>query len=553
MTAAALPLSVADVRALQKARAPYGAEFATAKAEAAWMQARGHRLSIVQRLKQYRLLGGRSAVRCGTCSGTGRLSDRCGGRSVCHDCDGVGFLELATDVAADLDDAGSEPHRALARAALPSDDLDHGRHAPGLVAGPDGLFLPAARWVSDRWHIDPQEIAARMDSCGTDAVVASTEAGALTVVPMHCRQALCPVCQRSAATKRVRATEPKLAGLVDCGCTLLHVTLTQQAKSRGLRTDGGVTRDTGETLPAALDRWADSFRAARDGLGAVWRSDVAGYVYGVEWTENRNRWHVHGHVLVVLRPGVDPHQAGRSIVAEWVKTPSGGQMTRDAAAQCFEEVEPSKVREVLKYPFKPAHTSDGGLLEVLAGTKGRRLHAAGGCLHGSSVAARVSKVLSEAGHTLEGSPSLTLGTIPGETASDVLACSRTKDIQPGETPADIIRAWPLALAMLPHLLPYEMETAPPRPLHYRLTLPLSDCMPVRYWDRLTLGGLLDLAATEPDRLLWIAESEDERRASTPREVMTLLRPCLEAAAKSLETDSARRRAAALAPPHEPAS
>ncbi len=291
----------------------------------------------------------------------------------------------------------------------------------GFQSHAGAQVLVPQRWVPDSWLCSPAEVADRLNRCGSDAVLGDGPQG-LTAQPMHCRQSCCPVCARAAAGRRTQAAERILRRLTVAGYQLAHLTLTQPAVPHGRASEAGLTADLGETLPAALERWRRQFRALRDSRRTrpAWTGAAVGYVWGMEWTESSGRhYHAHGHVLVVLPPEVDVEAAMGSLVDAWLATGVGADLRKSKGGQHWRRVEPSAVAEVLKYPFKGQEMSDVGLLSWLACVRGRRLHGCGGILHGSSVAARMAKVLQEA----EPGP-LTPGSIPGSVFPAMAGCMR---------------------------------------------------------------------------------------------------------------------------------
>lgn len=189
-------------------------------------------------------------------------------------------------------------------------------------------------------------------------------------------------------------------------------------------------RNSRAVMPGNCDSSREWF--SRTIVGNVVGTEVTGKAKG---KRGRRRYHVHKHVLVLLAPGaLDDAVRGRVVrcscgerhtLTEWQVTDSGlsywcpKRRARAEVAQwssCllggswwdrwlaeWERVCPGMraeaqyahivdtgedqeraVREVLKYPFKPADFSLGQVLEWAATLKGRTLHCPGGGLHGAS-------------------------------------------------------------------------------------------------------------------------------------------------------------------------
>lgn len=181
----------------------------------------------------------------------------------------------------------------------------------------------------------------------------------------------------------------------------------------------------GETLFAARARFLQAFEGLRKDRSTRdwWKRNVAGYILGLEWTgryncpcrrcqvvtgrtdkgtpiyaraatqpHSRLRWHVHGHIVAVLHPEVNPETFQHELRAAWaLKTAhaGGGNEAYGARGRAQDvqvltpETVQTKVRQCLKYPFKPAELTKAQLLEALAATKGTKNQQVGGCFHGS--------------------------------------------------------------------------------------------------------------------------------------------------------------------------
>lgn len=328
--------------------------------------------------------------------------------------------------------------------------------------GSELLAIPTARGLRRDWLADPKHAAGTMRQCSKSwGIIRRGES--LGAIPFGCGSALCPVCMHHKASKRVHKWAGLISGLVEEGYRVVHVTLTQPIDlgydvpvgfvgplklGTGRRSllvgedDATGAAVRGEPLGMALDRYRASLTGIRDSRARTgredsdrefWKRSVAGYIYGIEWTggdESDPRWHVHGHLLLVLRPSVrlawdwsgklltlaDLARRGHEptgeeyaaaswwsgMVERWCRHSSGNEAAQHArvvadlsyggGASSADMV--GAVREVLKYPFKPGDLTTAQLGEVLVTAKGRRFHLPGGVFHGSSrVGKRVRSML----------------------------------------------------------------------------------------------------------------------------------------------------------------
>ena len=280
------------------------------------------------------------------------------------------------------------------------------------------------RAIREEWSPAPQKLAQQLNGCGVTRGI-HRKGGRVASHVMGCTSSLCPDCCRRKAGKRVGKMAGTLAALAARGYQLAHLTITQpvgpnhnrpvvlvssferQKHRRACNIEGTPISDNGYAVPGeslgdALDRLRVAMTALRDGQGSRewWASTVLGNVYGIEWTGHHKetralRWHVHAHMLIVFRPGIDLDQWIGRFGDRWGQLSPGSSVQ----AQRLDAIEGDNVlaavKEVLKYPFKPGDLTHAQLLEVLASTKGRRFHLPGGFLHGNSRVARaVKKALS---------------------------------------------------------------------------------------------------------------------------------------------------------------
>lgn len=377
---------------------------------------------------------------------------------------------------------------ALAGFDLLTTDTDSdGRVAVRAVTTADGApLLVAGRFLRQSWTADPGRTSEQLAGCGRAAGVHRRADGSYGAHPYGCTSPLCPQCARRKAADRCARIAPVLAHLAARGYQLVHLTLTQPAFADGdtpthltereqrayeVPTLAGVEPGgavPGEPLALALERFRSALTALRDGQAsrAWWRSTVAGYVYGIEWTGRTRRggawlprWHVHAHLLVILRPGVevatvDAHGGFElrgpwvdRLVARWATVttttdPHTGERVR--AVPWAQKVRPlwggreavtAAVRECLKYPFKVSALTDAQLTEVLATTKGRRAHMVGGCLHANSRVGRAARELRE-----DGTHGQDLGVADAALAFDLAAAYEAAEDDSPDAPVIYRRA-----------------------------------------------------------------------------------------------------------------
>ena len=309
-----------------------------------------------------------------------------------------------------------------------------GAVAVDAVALPSGevVVIPGARVIREDWEADPQALGRAFDRCGKAWGVHHAEGGGAGAHALGCGSQLCPVCARKRARERCERWAPVLGELAADGYQLAHWTFTQPARAdhaedalpvvngfgRGPQGLAGLS-SYGETLGDAVDRLRASLDALRYNRRHRdwWNRHVAGFVWGIEWTarakSGRRRWHVHGHALLVLRNVERAELGGRpdlwrdgrelagpwrdELTRRWCSVAAGampaGQML--TAVDDHAEV----LREVLKYPCKPASLSPAQLCEALSTMKGRQVHSPGGALHAASRTGRRARALLAGGAT----------------------------------------------------------------------------------------------------------------------------------------------------------
>lgn len=301
------------------------------------------------------------------------------------------------------------------------------RVAVDAVKLPSGAVLVTrGRMLRADWLADPKRLGRALDLCGSAAGVHMTQAGDLGEHVKGCNTLLCPVCGRRRARARADKWAPVIKRLAT-RYTLANWTMTQQAHMDGIP-DGlelvsGYNQETpglagvsshGETLLEALDRLRSTFDGLRYNRATRrwWNRHVVAFVLGLEWTckttNGRRRWHVHGHCLLVLdvepgdlercplssSPTGNVQYRGRfwdELRSSWCANSPGAQWSGQHLS-VVDDVDDC-IREVLKYPCKPAEMNPAQLAEALVTTKGRQFHSPGGGLHAASAVGKAARSL----------------------------------------------------------------------------------------------------------------------------------------------------------------
>lgn len=167
------------------------------------------------------------------------------------------------------------------------------------------------------------------------------------------------------------------------GLILAHE--AEQGWSGTVAAPGVLGRATGgESLLSAYGRIRGTLTAVRDDRGCrdVVKQAFGGFLVGVEWTGRARwggvpRWHAHIHGMGCTPRGVVVDE--KAVRRAWCRR-SGGAMS----AQHVREVDPDKVAEVLKYPFKPSHLSSAERIESLSSMRGVHPHHVSGAWHHAS-------------------------------------------------------------------------------------------------------------------------------------------------------------------------
>lgn len=373
-----------------------------------------------------------------------------------------GWVESWTEA----DESRSHISAALAKcrpgtvAKLDGKDVLLDVHVEGI-----GTLITNGRPLRPDWTADPQAAAAQLDACGSSYGVHLNTDGELGSHALGCKSPLCPQCARRKAARRVSRLGPVVDELVARGYQLCHVTLTQPQRSYPeselqpvILTDferrfcgdshaaaGRGSAVSGETLGQALSRLKKAMTGLRDGrrTRAKWVNDVAGYVYGIEWTGRHDghlRWHVHIHILVILRPAVDAGEFWDWLVPEWCRLTLAEHGEKAAAPEAQHarilnaETAEDELREILKYPFKPASLTTAQLVDVLASTKGLRFHHVGGGLHACSKVGKLVRAFLADDVELAGEITEKLTVPEVEMAMDIYEGRRKVEDEPTPTP-----------------------------------------------------------------------------------------------------------------------
>jgi len=171
------------------------------------------------------------------------------------------------------------------------------RPAGWVQRGPH--YVPSWRYsegpATGKEAIDPWDRAEQLDRCSSQwtvqARVTSSGAPLALPIPQGCNQAhICPVCAAKGSRDLARQVRAHIQNQEDGG-KLALVTLTH-------------TAITDESLSDALDRWRRAWDLMTKGReGQRFKARIRGYYYGLEVTRNETPWwHVHGHMVVELRP-----------------------------------------------------------------------------------------------------------------------------------------------------------------------------------------------------------------------------------------------------------
>lgn len=274
-----------------------------------------------------------------------------------------------------------------------------------LIEGPGkGAFIVFENPREVAWKFSLERDAARMAVCESGQVLMMHPEKGPYWSPMGCKVKACPVCSRRNASKQIAKWEPRVEAAASDGAFLYHLTLTQRCdavpgglvteleQSRyGWRGDCATRMSTnawrtspgravgGESLGSAYARLRGNLRKWRQNRRS--RASVAGllggYLTGIEWTGRAHggipRWHAHAHIFAVC----ESEQDARGALKAWCKLTGGSMRAQDVRV-----VDPSKVREVLKYPFKPANLTSAQRISVLAHMRGLKPQTPGGRWYG---------------------------------------------------------------------------------------------------------------------------------------------------------------------------
>lgn len=168
-------------------------------------------------------------------------------------------------------------------------------HLPG---DQDALLPTRPQWVSTLGRIDP-DLAARVAACGShgDLRAEFTPQGR-RLVGGKCQDPLCAECGPQLAARESRLLSDAVLYLTaEEGIPADRFVFGAITMSHLLTPD---TTARAELLEAALTDWASQGWFSRSVLGWAFAFDASGTL-----RRHRGVLHVHWHVLLVLRPGVD--------------------------------------------------------------------------------------------------------------------------------------------------------------------------------------------------------------------------------------------------------
>ena len=318
-------------------------------------------------------------------------------------------------------DARRKAVRALRRAGYDARKLygrrDNGFRQHGRHLAPSWVYTDGP--AEGREAVDPWVRAAQLGECSARMVaqprVAADGSPRMLPLPVGCGQHhICAVC----ASRRSRQLSTAVRAYVgaarandcagcsgrgdgDCSCLgdVALVTLTHRDRP-------------GASLHDELERWRRAWRLMMRGrVGRRLRRYVLGWYYGLEVTRGAHWWHVHAHVIVGLRAGVDHATARRVVALAWQastdsasRTVSGHEhwgwdpysgchakgegpaSTRirmesgDYAGGWWREIaadDDRQLHEACKYPTPVGELEPLRLVEYLAASHGRRWHEGG--------------------------------------------------------------------------------------------------------------------------------------------------------------------------------
>lgn len=291
----------------------------------------------------------------------------------------------------------------------------------------DGVHVDIEGPKWSKWDMNPERRSEKLRGCGQMSNVHAyrNPSGGTVYVrrPCTCKTASCPWCMSAKIAEKVEKRLPDVDALTGLGAQAALVTLTLP-----ILEEGETWADlAGE--PVALDTWErGAYHGHREGMvwgkatagpglyrqmcrlkGAMrdlmtarahrdwWRGSVGGLVYGIEATGRRKvwdkwlaRWHVHVHLVVLLRPDVDLDKWRKSLQERWCGLVPG------ARPKSQDVVRVSNVRgsiqEVLKYSVKTGELTTAQAAEWYAVTHGAHLHQVGGWMHHGSNVGKASKL-----------------------------------------------------------------------------------------------------------------------------------------------------------------
>lgn len=257
----------------------------------------------------------------------------------CHSAELYLWCDLATT-------AAFNPAEHLWRASVEAQERKRLRRARERRATQREL----ATWFRE---IGEPELGSRVQACCAEIVAAETADGMRYLAPRErCEVRMCPACASRRAARLARKYEPKIR-LLEKDHRVRFLTLT-------IPNVPTLTRDVLANLFAA---WV---KLRRQKLFA----GVVASLAALEITKGVGGWHPHLHILVI-GGGYIPQD---EIADAWEQL-TGGRIVH------IEKTDSGRLRELLKYPCKPATVeSAADLAEVWAAIRGLKLVRAAGKL-----------------------------------------------------------------------------------------------------------------------------------------------------------------------------
>lgn len=248
-----------------------------------------------------------------------------------------------------------DSYTAVALRALGKDpeavERAHASHLRGAVA----RALAGVRTGSTKNNPQGVDRATLLRACGRQHAVSIGDAFELE--PQNCRQRPCPSCARARARVNaktlVRAMDKRTCSQVG-GVYFLFATLTQPKRRRSDETAREAVERMGVHWRALANDRATRADFARYFAGGLRTTETTFAAAGDEQRNGHGRvafsgFHVHLHVLLEVRKGVDEGEAAAWLLASWLALVEGSS----AAGQCIRRARAEDAEELCKYVTKP--------------------------------------------------------------------------------------------------------------------------------------------------------------------------------------------------------